>query len=96
MSTTAPGARHAHAPTDQRGLHLPPDIARARTAALLRRQPRVSCSGWRYHCLCPRHQGDGDGLPARYRKALQDGRATYAEQLAAEIEHLQTTLGRRS
>jgi hypothetical protein len=71
-------------------------LARSQSAELLRRVPRVSCTGWKFHCLCPRHQAQADGLAARHRHALEHDDQHTAELLRDEILYLQNTLGRHS
>ena len=63
---------------------------------LLRRQTRVSCSGWKFWCVCQNHLHESDGLFARYRLALRNGNERQVDVLQREIQKLQDTLGRRA
>jgi hypothetical protein len=69
--------------------------ANAHRAALriIQDQPNIICSGWQYHCICPRHQNVTDGLVDRYRKAIAADDQHTAQLLADEIQHQQQTLG---
>jgi hypothetical protein len=69
-------------------------LARSQTAELLKRVPDVSCTGWRFHCICTKHRAQADGLAARYQAALQHDDAHTTELLRTEILHIQNTLAR--
>ena len=54
------------------------------------------CTGWRYWCLCPKHQTEPDGLTIRYKRALTAGDTKTATDLRKEIDHISQTMGTSS
>lgn len=69
--------------------------ARRATSQLMQRQPHVSCTGWRFHCICSRHQTQADGLLDRHRQAIVNEDEHLQLLLKQEITNQQVTLGRK-
>jgi len=67
--------------------------ARHKAALLLRDHP-VMCTGWRYHCACPKCQVGG-GLVDRYVNALKNDNQLEADHLRGEIRRQQTQLAKK-
>jgi len=61
----------------------------------MQRQPHVSCTGWRFHCICSRHQTQADGLLDRYGQAIVNEDEHLQALLKQEITNQQVTLGRK-
>lgn len=68
--------------------------ARQMRTALQAQQPTVMCSGWRFHCVCPRHQREPLGPLAQYELHLRNNNERRAEARRKEVEELQRTLGK--
>jgi len=78
--------------SDQRGLDW--CSVNQEIVKLKQLQPRVSCSGWKYHCICPEHVNVTGGILSQYRRLLEAGDSNNAAVVRKEIRHLQKTLGR--
>lgn len=68
--------------------------ARRERLTLQRQQPHVSCSGWKWHCLCPHHANLGGGLLDRFEEAVRSEDQGLTLLLRTEINNIQKTLGR--